>query len=239
RISSRPMSRSCRARRRSTSSARTKAGAGRGCSSARAAGLRSRSGPRSGQACARSRSARWTLRTRCASRATSGRTRGGGGSSSPETSRDSRRVRPASRRGSGMRRSLLVLLLLPVLAIADAPAALECSGTGGANRNLAYALTLTALEGNSVVVEDLERRETCTCVFRHDNFFDQSQGVVQQYIVQLKYQLCATECSSTMKRQINASIRVYHRLLGKRSDATPFVGNGAANCDRFSMDLPA
>jgi hypothetical protein len=122
-------------------------------------------------------------------------------------------------------------VIAPVLAIADAPAALECSGTGGANRNLAYALTLTALEGNSVVVEDLERGESCTCVFRHDNFFDQSQGVVQQYIVQLKYQLCATECSSTMKRQINASIRVYHRLLGKRSDATPFVGNGAANCD--------
>jgi hypothetical protein len=68
--------------------------------------------PRSGQACARSRSARWTLRTRCASRATSGRTRGGGGSSSRR-----RREIPDgfARRAEEVvewRRSLLVLLLL-------------------------------------------------------------------------------------------------------------------------------
>lgn len=139
-----------------------------------------------------------------------------------------------------MKRSLLLFLWLPALAFADAPPALECSGSGAANHNhLVFALTLTGLEGNSVVVEDVARKETCSCKFRHANFFDQSRGQVRSYSVRLKYQSCEASCTRNLKRQMSASIDVEHRLLGKRSYATPFVGDVVANCDRFSMDLPA
>ena len=133
-----------------------------------------------------------------------------------------------------------ILLLLPVAAVADPPLALECSGAGAAkHRNLVHALTLTGLEGNSVVVEDFSRKETCSCKFRHGNFFDQSKGHVRHYSVQLRYQSCEAGCSRNLKRQMNASIDVHHDLTTKRSHATPFVGNVIANCDLFSIDPAA
>ena len=141
-----------------------------------------------------------------------------------------------------MKRSLPALLLLSTLAFADAPIALECSGAGGAgNRDLVYMLRLTGLEGNSVVVEDVASKETCSCKFRHGNFFDEDRGPIRIYTVRLKVQSCNASCSRNLKKQLNASIDVSHQLnFGvKRSHATPFVGDEMATCDRFSMDLSA
>jgi hypothetical protein len=132
---------------------------------------------------------------------------------------------------------LVLALLLPALAFAEAPPALECRGSAP-DLNLTYALTLTGLEGNSVVVEDVLRKETCNCNFRHDNFFDQSKGKIQRLVVRLKHQSCEASCTRDLKKRMNASIDVEHRPRG-RSYATPFVGDVIANCDRFSMDLPA
>ena len=131
------------------------------------------------------------------------------------------------------------MLFLPALAFAEAPA-LECHGAGGgADSNLRFAVTLTSLAGNSVVVDDPVSKQSCSCKFRHDNFFDRSDGKIRDLIVRLRYQSCDAGCSAELKKRMNASIDVNHLLRGGRSYATPFVGNGIANCDRFSFDLPA
>jgi hypothetical protein len=136
--------------------------------------------------------------------------------------------------------SFLVLALLFLApAFADVPA-LECHGAGSAkDRELRFSVTLTGLAGNSVVVDDLASRETCSCRFRHANFFDQSEGKIQRLVVRLRYQSCEAGCTSDLKKRMSASIDVDHLLHGRRSYATPFVGKESANCDRFSMDLSA
>lgn len=131
------------------------------------------------------------------------------------------------------------MLLLPALAYAEAPA-LECHGAGGGtDRDLRFAVTLTGLVDNSVVVDDLAGKQSCSCKFRHDGFFDRSGGKIQDLLVSLRYQSCDAGCSADLRKRMNVSIDVSHLLRGGRSKATPFVGKVGANCDRFSFDLPA
>ena len=98
-------------------------------------------------------------------------------------------------------------------------------------------MTLSARNGNSVVVIDTSTSEKCSCKFKLSNFFDQSNGMVPGYVIFLAYQSCDYKCPQGLKKQIKANIKVDHRTIRAMSYATPFVGDEISNCDVFSMDL--
>ena len=129
-------------------------------------------------------------------------------------------------------------LLFSASAVAAGPA-LECRGVESGNRDLQYDLTVTALDGNAVVVVDTAAKEACSCKFRLSNYFDQSKGMVPGYSIHLAYQSCSATCPLKLKRKMNAHIRVNHKLMGKESYSTPFVGDEIAKCDRFAFYVPA
>lgn len=131
----------------------------------------------------------------------------------------------------------LTILLFSTFTYADEPALL-CEGFKSNNPHIQYELSVTALNGNSVVVTDTATKKQCSCKFRQSSFFDQSRGMVPGYKITMDYQSCDDKCPQSMKRQISAHIGVTHRLMGNESYSTPFVGNQISNCDRFSVDVP-
>ena len=83
-----------------------------------------------------------------------------------------------------------LMLGAPLVAVHAGAAgpALECRGVKSDDPAVRYELTVTALDGNSVVVTDDSTKEKCSCEFRHDGFFDQSKGMSPGYTVNLAYQ---------------------------------------------------
>ena len=129
------------------------------------------------------------------------------------------------------------ILLFSSVAYAAEPA-LFCQGVKSDNPAIQYELTMNALNGNTVVVIDAATKESCSCKFRHDSFFDQSRGMVPGFIVSMTYQSCDDQCPWRLKKQIKANISVTHRLHRGQTYSTPFTGDMISNCDGFSIDVP-
>lgn len=134
------------------------------------------------------------------------------------------------------RAAIMSIVLFAAPTHAAGPA-LECHGVKPDNPAISYELTITALDANSVVIQDASRNESCACKFKHSGYFDQSKGMVPRYIVIMAYQSCDVACPQRLKRLTKASIDVTHRL-GRQTHSTPFVGDEISNCDRFSIDVP-